>query len=1505
MKTKGIILISLILLILLASLGTAAASEIKEIDNGENSAMEMEENFAIDTTISENEKISNSKIEEKIIEENIENEIIVDENLDENDNYIDSKSKSPSKLGASNLQSTIVVDGSATNQMSNPTIQNAIDSAQSGDTIIITGTSYVHCHFVVNKKLTIISNVGTAMTPCPSNTRGSGTFGLFYISPEASGTVIQGFTLTNTIDEYDAYGILVRGASDVKIINCTINTTKYADGIRLEGADNTVIDNSIIKNSTTGINIVNSTNTAIQNSIVQDSNTGINIVNSTKTTITNNNIRNNGLYGVNIDENNQNTTIDSNNITDNKGFGIRIISANYIYILSNFIAYNQKDGSGAGVYVNCNLTKIEIKGNFFKQNGQYGVLNDYRVRNMDAKTGADKLEINNNNYYLGHTERLAYHIDYKKFNGGAFIYDSEKDEYIYVGDGNGNYDVDKSVIYLADGFFDAETICGATLYKPPNIAWMEGEHKLLISEITQVKRGTYQISIVNKNGTIATDFNSIYVTFYLNKNNKYSEPQEGDVYQKVLMKNGTATVTFREKDYLPSGNVLTAIFPGLFEDYTVRSNLYKTFNISDSDIPKESIGSKITVSNMNTYPNSGASFQAILKDSYGIPLANKTIKLNLNGKTYTRTTDANGKVKLEIKSAVEKTYTITVSFDGDKEYNKSSAKASIVVKRTAQKIISSNKIFAPNKAYYYSITLKDGSNKVIANKNVKFIFNKKTYNAKTNSKGIAKIKIKSSAVKTFKITIKSVMTNKYKAISKTNKITIKALAQKIISYNKRFAPNKAYYYCITLKDQNNQVITNKKISIKIGAKKYARKTNRNGIAKIKVKSSKKKTYKVTIISPKTKQYNAKSKANKIVFTSLRQKILSSNKKYLPKAGAYYSITLKDENNQVIKNKNVRFTINSKNTHVKTNSKGIAKLKIDLTNEKVYTLKIYSPATYQYRSIVKTNKITIAKGTPKMTGYDRTYSTNSNGEYSIYLRDYAGKALSNGKMSFVIDGKTYSATTDSKGIAKFNINIATAGNYSLVSKFLGDIKNKAISKANSITIKEGSNISFVDKSLPNSDIQKILDSTPTGNTVEFLGESYSNINLKVNKSLNLITNCGTKLNGLSKSPVFSINADNVNVSNFIITPNSQNGDSDGIAISKSNNVNIVNNTIINSLDSSKIEDYNNGSTILPGTGIKIQNSENINLYGNVINSFESGIYNDYSSNISMRENEIRLNNYGIKYGFGSNNTEIINNTIIDNIGWYTEDVPEGPRGYGLYLNSSAVNITISQNNISNNYIGISVDSNNSTGIVITGNLITDNSLEGIRFNAGYDLAENCVEPIVTSNAIYRNAEGPSMMILSEMSANPFGIYGPGEWDDDLKLKIGPNWYGVNHLRTWDNDTGVVGVGTMCPRIKTTEIKFDAIESETPGTYIINFKKDGSLDTNLPIFDMYATLNNGTDKQTEVHFSVINGTGSFSFEKEDYYDSNNKIEISVGSLINIVDRRYSVIYTYEVPDGEIPV
>ena len=34
-------------------------------------------------------------------------------------------------------------------------------------------------------------------------------------------------------------------------------------------------------------------------------------------------------------------------------------------------------------------------------------------------------------------------------------------------------------------------------------------------------------------------------------------------------------------------------------------------------------------------------------------------------------------------------------------------------------------------------------------------------------------------------------------------------------------------------------------------------------------------------------------------------------------------------------------------------------------------------------------------------------------------------------------------------------------------------------------------------------------------------------------------------------------------------------------------------------------------------------------------------------------------------------------------------------------------------------------------------------------------------VVENNAIYNNAKGPSQIILGEVSANPNGMYGPGE------------------------------------------------------------------------------------------------------------------------------------------------
>ena len=246
-----------------------------------------------------------------------------------------------------------------------------------------------------------------------------------------------------------------------------------------------------------------------------------------------------------------------------------------------------------------------------------------------------------------------------------------------------------------------------------------------------------------------------------------------------------------------------------------------------------------------------------------------------------------------------------------------------------------------------------------------------------------------------------------------------------------------------------------------------------------------------------------------------------------------------------------------------------------------------------------------------------------------------------------------------------------------------------------------------------------------------------------------------------------------------------------------------------------------------------------------------------------------------------------------------DVPEGPLGYGIFLNQSAVNVSITNNRVLDNYMGISVDSNFSTGIVITSNWISDNALEGIRFNAGYGLAENAVEPNVNDNAIYRNAKGPSMMILGELSANPEGIYRFGPEDDTQKLQLGANWFGKNARVTWDYDNNITGYGTMCPRINATYISVKEIAVVSPGTYSITFYKNDAVASKLPVFEMFATLNDNV----EMKFNVVNGVGTFSFDAEDFSGDVNVIKISIGSLSDQY-RTFEALMSKTLDVSEIP-
>jgi hypothetical protein len=172
--------------------------------------------------------------------------------------------------------------------------------------------------------------------------------------------------------------------------------------------------------------------------------------------------------------------------------------------------------------------------------------------------------------------------------------------------------------------------------------------------------------------------------------------------------------------------------------------------------------------------NAGKNFSITLKDKNGKVLAGKQVIFTLNGKTYKRTTNKKGVASLKIALSKKGTYKITISFRGDNWYKASSVSTKIKVNPQKVKLtVPAKKYKAKAKTKTLTATLKAANKKAIQGKKLVFTVNGKKYTAKTNAKGIAKVKVKLSKKKTYKVTVKFAGDNTFKKITKKGKVVIK------------------------------------------------------------------------------------------------------------------------------------------------------------------------------------------------------------------------------------------------------------------------------------------------------------------------------------------------------------------------------------------------------------------------------------------------------------------------------------------------------------------------------------------------------------------------------------------------------------------------------------------------------------------------------------------------------------------------------------------------------------
>ena len=392
--------------------------------------------------------------------------------------------------------------------LSNSEIQNIIDNAKPNNVILFRGAVYSNINLVIDKSLTLISNVGTTLKSSSSNPV------ITIRGKSASLTKVKGFNIQGMGD-----GIEIDGADYVTIYNNEI-TTKGNGIVALNTKYLNITNNDIVKNSKSGISLAKSSYAYIfNNNIMNNNKNGIEIAKSKNVFIHGNTISKNGygiylaktINGINFAEEPSNIQINKNTISHNIADGIMVLNAgNNINIKSNEISFNKGDGISIA-----QIGNNAIQSNVITDNEKHG-LNFF------------------GNYVKPAKQDISYNAIY--FNT---LMDVEAKETQYQG---GQYSLD-----LGDNWYtDFSGICPKVSTK--NIKFV----------VRQIGKNQFQAMFLDSNGNIASLLPDRILTYQTNNGKIYS----------VTVKGGSVSFTVDAAN----GDLIKAIVDNSRRDNTYNSN---------------------------------------------------------------------------------------------------------------------------------------------------------------------------------------------------------------------------------------------------------------------------------------------------------------------------------------------------------------------------------------------------------------------------------------------------------------------------------------------------------------------------------------------------------------------------------------------------------------------------------------------------------------------------------------------------------------------------------------------------------------------------------------------------------------------------------------------------------------------------------------------------------------------------------------------------------------------
>ena len=177
-------------------------------------------------------------------------------------------------------------------------------------------------------------------------------------------------------------------------------------------------------------------------------------------------------------------------------------------------------------------------------------------------------------------------------------------------------------------------------------------------------------------------------------------------------------------------------------------------------------------------------------------------------------------------------------------------------------------------------------------------------------------------------------------------------------------------------------------------------------------------------------------------------------------GGNFTVQLVDDMGKALANKTVLIDYNGKTLERTTNATGYASVQINFNDANRLPFAVAFLGDEDYNATMSVYMITINKKTVTMSATSKSYKASSKSKkYKVTLKTIKG-ASADGKTYFAagkkvtlkVNGKTYSAKTNKKGVAKFTLKLTKKGKYTAKLKFAGDGTYKACSKTIKIRVK---------------------------------------------------------------------------------------------------------------------------------------------------------------------------------------------------------------------------------------------------------------------------------------------------------------------------------------------------------------------------------------------------------------------------------------------------------------------